>query len=129
MDYFILTSGVLASLATIGHFAVGTKDFLKPVMISDIDEIPKKVMQSLFHYMSVFMVLTSIFLLAISTGKCMLFESTTDVVKLIGIIYGGFAVIQFIIALTSSIKMGIFKLFQWIFWALIALFALMSVYF
>ncbi len=129
MDYFILTSGVLASLATIGHFAVGTKDFLKPVMVSDIDEIPKKVMQSLFHYMSVFMVLTSIFLLAISTGKCMLFESTTDVVKLIGIIYGGFAVIQFIIALTSSIKMGIFKLFQWIFWALIALFALMSVYF
>ncbi len=128
MDYLILTSGILALLATIGHFMVGTKNFLKPVMNSDIDEIPKKVMQSIFHYMSVFLVLTSLFLLSISTGECRLFENTVDVVKLIGFIYAGFALVQLIIALTSKIKMGVFKLFQWIFWALIAIFTLLSVY-
>jgi len=128
MDYFILTAGIIACLATIGHFAIGLKDFLKPVLNSQIDEIPKKVMQSLFHYMSVFMIVTSIFLLAISTGKCVLFDSTADVVKLIGFIYAGFAIVQFIIALTSSVKLGVFKLFQWIFWALIAVFSLLSVY-
>jgi hypothetical protein len=63
MDYFILTSGVLAALATIVHFAIETKDFLKPVMNSNVDEIPKKVMQSLFHYMSVFMIVTAVILI------------------------------------------------------------------
>lgn len=120
MNYFILVAGILAALATIGHFTMGAKKFLKPVMKSDIDQTPKKVMQSLFHYMSVFMVLTSLFLIAISTGECQLYENTNDVVRFIAIVYAGFAIIQFIIAVTSSIKMGLFKLFQWIFWALIA---------
>jgi len=128
MNYLILTSGVLASFATIGHFAIGTKDFLKPVMASNINEIPKKVMQSLFHYMSVFMILTSVILIAISLGQNLLFENSTDIVKVIGIIYAGFAIVQFYIALTSSIKNGILKLFQWLFWALIAIFCLISVY-
>ena len=128
MNYFILTAGVLAALATIEHFIMGAKDFLKPLMKSDIDLIVKKVMQSLFHYMSVFMVLTSIFLIVISTGKCQLYENTNDVVKFIGIVYAGFAIVQFIIAATSKIKVGIFKLFQWIFWTLIAFLLLFSVF-
>ncbi len=127
MNYYILTAGVLASFATIGHFAIGTKDFLKPVMVSNIDEIPKKVMESLFHYMSVFMILTSIVLLAIAMGHNLTFESTADVVKIIGIVYSCFAVVQFYIALTSSIKMGVFKLFQWVFWILIAVFSFLGI--
>lgn len=127
MNYYILTAGVLASFATIGHFAIGTKDFLKPVMVSDIDEIPKKVMESLFHYMSVFMILTSVVLLAVAVGHNLTFESTADVVKIIGIVYACFAVVQFYIALTSSIKMGVFKLFQWVFWILIAIFSFLGV--
>ena len=119
---------MLASLSTIGHFAIGAKDFLKPVLNSDIDEIPRKVMQSLFHYMSVYMVLTSVILLGVSIGESLIFEHTDDVVKMIGLSYAGYAIIQFIIALTSSIKMGVIKLFQWVFWALIAAFSLMGVY-
>ena len=128
MNYYILASGIFASFATIGHFAIGTKDFLKPVLNSDIDEIPRKVMQSLFHYMSAYMVLTSVILLGISIGENLIFENTDDVVKMIGLSYAGFAIIQFIIALTSSIKLGVFKLFQWVFWALIAAFSLMGIY-
>lgn len=127
MDYYILTAGVLASLATIGHFAMGTKDFLNPVMVSDIDEIPKKVMESIFHYMSVFMILTSVVLLAVAMGHNLIFESTGDVMKIIGTIYACFAGVQFYIAITSSIKMGVFKLFQWIFWALISVFSFLGV--
>ena len=126
MNYFTLIAGILAALATIGHFAVGTKDFLKPVMESGIEEIPKKVMQSLFHYMSVFMILTTVILIAVAMGYNLIFENTKDVVKFIGFTYAGFAVIQFLIAVTSSIKGGIFKLFQWVFWILIALFSLIS---
>lgn len=85
-------------------------------------------MQSLFHYMSVFMILTSVILIAFSLGENLVFENSTDVLKFIGFSYAGFAVVQFIIALTSSIKMGVFKLFQWVFWVLIAVFALMGAY-
>lgn len=130
MDYLVLTAAILNVLATIGHFIMGQKQFLDPVMDSNIEEIPKKVMQSLFHYMSVFMVFTTYALFALSAGcNMMVFENGTDVLKVIGFIYAGFAVIQFFIALSSDIKLGVFKLFQWIFLALIAGFTLAGVYF
>jgi hypothetical protein len=128
MDYLILTSGVVATLATIGHFAMGNKVYVKPVMDSNAAEIPKRVMLSAFHYMSVYMVLTVVILLAFSMGENLVFENPADVLKLIGFSYAGFAGAQLVIALTSPIKMGIFKLFQWIFWALIAVFALLAAY-
>ena len=127
MNYLMLTSGVFALLATIGHFAIGTKDFLKPIMDSNVEEIPKKVMQSLFHYMSVFMILTSFILLAFSAGNNLMFDNPKDVVKIIGFTYAGFAIVQFFIALTSKIEKGVFKMFQWVFWTLIAVFSSISV--
>ena len=64
MNYFIFISALISLVAIIGHFSMGRKEYLKPVLDSDIDIVPKKVMQSLFHYMSVFMVLSMIILLA-----------------------------------------------------------------
>jgi hypothetical protein len=128
MNYFIITSAVVATMANIGHFAMGNKEYLKPVMNSNAAEIPKKVMQSAFHYMSVYMVLTAVLLIAFSFGENLVFENRNDVLKVIGFSYAGFAAVQFIIAITSSIKMGIFKLFQWIIWVLISVFALLGAY-
>ena len=115
MNYFVLLSGIVALLATIGHFTIGYQKFIKPVLKSDVEIIPKKVMLSIFHYISVFQVLSTFILIAVATGNCRAFENPSDVVKFIGITYAGFALVQIIIALTSSIKMGIFKLFQWVF--------------
>ncbi len=126
MNYFTLIAGIIALGAVIGHFAMGAKMYLKPVMESAIDEIPKRVMQSLFHYMSVFMIITTFFLLWSSFGMCMLFEHTNEVALFIGIIYGGFAIAQFIIALFSSVKMGLFKMFQWVFWAAISVLSILG---
>jgi len=128
MNYLLLTSGIVATLATIGHFTIGNKDFLKPVINSKVDEIPKNVMQSLFHYMSVYMVLTSVILLAFSTGNQLIFENPTDIVKVIGFVYAGYAIVQFIIALSSKVDKGVFKMFQRVFWTLIAVFSLLSAY-
>ncbi|MEE8340619.1 MAG: hypothetical protein V3R52_00830 [Candidatus Neomarinimicrobiota bacterium] len=128
MDYLLLTAGILALGATIGHFTMGSKDFLKPILRSEADEIPKKVMHSLFHYMSVFMVLSTVILLGFSMKNSLIFDSTDDVIKVIGFFYLGIAIVQFIIAATSKINNGIFKLFQWVFWILIAAFSLLSVY-
>ena len=126
MNYFILISAILSLAAVIGHFTMGRKDYLKPVLDSDIDIVPKKVMHSLFHYMSVFMVLSTIILFAGSSPLCPLYDYVQNMIRLIAVAYAFFAIAQFIIASTSGISGGAFKLFQWVFWALIAAFAIIG---
>lgn len=126
MNYFILVSAILSLGAVIGHFTMGRTSYLKPVLDADIDIVPKKVMQSLFHYMSAFMVLSTIILLAGSSEACPLYDYVHKMIRFIGIVYASYALVQFTIALTSGIPGGVFKLFQWVFWALIALFAILG---
>jgi len=126
MNYFIFIAALITLVAAIGHFTMGRKEYLIPVLNSGIDIIPKKVMQSLFHYMSVFLVLSAIILFAGSHHSCPLYDYVHNMVKFIAIVYAFFAVTQFIIALTSGISGGVFKIFQWVFWALIAVFAILG---
>ena len=120
MNYFIFVSAIISLSAVIGHFVMCRKDNLLPVLDSKIDIVPKKVMQSHFHYMSVFLVLSTIILFAGSHHSCPLYDYVHNMIRFIGIVYAFFAVTQFIIALTSGIPGGVFKMFQWVFWALIA---------
>jgi hypothetical protein len=126
MNYFIFLSAIVSLASLIGHFTMGRKSYLLPVLDSEIDIVPKKVMQSLFHYMSVFMGLSTIILFAGSHQSCPLYDYVHNMIRFIGIVYGFFALAQFIIGLSSGIPGGVFKLFQWIFWVLIALFAVLG---
>ena len=126
MNYFILISAILSLAAVIGHFTIGRKDYLKPVLNSDINIVPKKVMHSLFHYMSVFMVLSTIILFAGSSQTCPLYDYVHNMIRFIGIVYAFFAVTQFIIAITSGISGGVLKMFQWVFWTLISASAILG---
>jgi len=120
MNYFIFISALIGFVAIIGHFTMGRKEYLKPVLDSDIDIVPKKVMQSVFHYMSVFMVLSTLVLFAGSHELCPMYDYVHNMIRFIAIVYAFFALTQFIIALTSGIPGGVLKMFQWLFWALIA---------
>ncbi len=121
MNMFILAAGFISLFAVLGHFAIGYKSFLKPVLQSSAANIPKKVMSALFHYMSVFMIFTTLVLINAGLGTCKLFKAVDEIVLFIGILYCGFGVAQFIIAATSGIKMGLVKMFQWILWLTIAI--------
>jgi len=120
MNYFIFISALISFVAVIGHFTMGRKEYLKPVLDSDIDIVPKTVMQTFFHYMSGFLVLSMIILLAGSHELCPMYEYVHNMIRFIGIAYGFFALTSFIIALTSGVSGGVLKMFQWLFWALIA---------
>lgn len=126
MNYFVFVAGVLALLATLGHFAMGYKLYIKPVESSNVAIVPKKIVLCLFHYMSAFLLISTIVLFSASVGDSLLFDSTRDVVRFIGIVYAGLAVAQLAVAFNSSIKRAHYKLFQWIFWLLIALFSLLG---
>ena len=126
MNYLILISAIIALMAVIGHFTMGRKEYLKPVLESDLDIVPKKVVHSLFHYLSVFMLFSTIILFAGSSQLCPLYDYVHNMIRFIAIIYGLFALTQLIIALTSDIPGGVFKLFQWILWAFISTFAILG---
>ena len=122
MNWMILVSGLAAGLANLGHFTVGSKNFLKPMLQADFDDVSKKVMHCIFHYISVYMVLSFMVLIAIGLGFS--FGSANALlVKFIAINYFLFAITQIVIAATSNIPNGVIKLFQWIFFIGVAIFA------
>ncbi len=122
MNWYIVIAGLVCAFTTIGHFAVGNKNFLKPMLEASFDPVPKKVMHCVFHYVSAYLILSTIALLGIGFGVVAR-EGTTVLVQFISINYAVFAVWQIALAITSQIQNGIFKLFQWVFFIIIAVFA------
>ncbi len=126
MNWPIFIAGLGAGFITLGHFAVGSKQYLKPMLQASFDDVPKKINHCVFHYISAFLVLSAIFLLLVGAG----YNNNADtswLVKFISINYGFFAVIQIIIAATSGIQNAIFKMFQWTLFAFVAVFAWVGV--
>ena len=79
-------------------------------------------MHFVFHYVSVFLVLTSITRLLRGFGIG--FNSDANFIdKLIAIHYAAFAIVQIVIALASGIERALFKMFQWTIFVVIAVFA------
>lgn len=122
MNWLVLVSGLVAAFCTVGHFAVGSKQYLQPMLQASFDEVPKRVMHCVFHYVSVYLVLSAIFLIAVGFGYRFNTDATR-MVQFIAVHFALFAVMQLIIAATSKIPNAVFKMFQWIIFVLIAVFA------
>jgi hypothetical protein len=122
MNWFVLIAGIIAAMTCVGHFTVGRKEFLNPLLEAEMADVPKKVMHCVFHYVSVYLVASALVLLAVGAG--VKFKSgTTFLVDFIAINYAAFAVVQLVIAFRSKIPKPMTKLFQWVFFVLIAVFA------
>ncbi|MFC1607548.1 hypothetical protein ACFL47_06210 [Candidatus Latescibacterota bacterium] len=119
MNWFVIIAGLAGAFTTAGHFAVGSKDFLRPMLEAQFDPVPKKVMHCVFHYISAYLILSTIALLGTGFGV-IAGDGTTLLVRFIAINYAVFAVWQIVLAATSEIDKGIFKLFQWVFFTIIA---------
>ena len=122
MNWPIFIAGVGAVFITLGHFAVGSKLYLKPMLQASFDDVPKKVNHCVFHYVSVYLVLSAIFLLLVGTGYTNQ-TGTSWLIKFISLNYAFFTVVQIMIAATSGIRNAIFKMFQWTLFSFVAVFA------
>ena len=125
MNWPIMISGIFALITTGGHFTVGRKEYLKPMLDAKFDPIAKRVMHCVFHYISTFLILSAIALLGIGS-EMIVVQDPTILVQFIAANYAIFAIWQIILASTSGIPKGIFKLFQWVFFVLISGFALVG---
>ena len=122
MNWLVLISGLIAAFCTVGHFAIGSKQYLQPMLQASFDDVAKKVMHCVFHYVSVYLVLSTAFLIAVGFG----YKFNTDatrMVQFIAVHFALFAVTQLIIAATSKIQNAAFKMFQWIIFVVIAVLA------
>ncbi|EHY0994012.1 hypothetical protein [Vibrio parahaemolyticus] len=126
MNTFFIISGVFGTLTVLGHFFVGQKQFLSPALDADFEAVAKNVMHSVFHYVSVFLVLSTAALLISGFGLLPI-ESASVLCGFIGANYLSFAVWQIVIALKSGLDKPLLKLFQWVFFVLIGGFALAGV--
>jgi hypothetical protein len=122
MNVWLIVSGVLALFVVVGHFSMGRKNYLKPMLDASFDGIAKRVMQSVFHYVSVNLVLMTILLLAAGFGLDIQGGSAV-LVKFVAIHFALYAIIQIILAATAKIEKAFMKMFQWLLFLLIALFA------
>ncbi len=125
MNGYILTAGVFALATVFGHFAVGSKQFLKPMLAAEFEPIPKKVMHCVFHYVSSYLVLSAAALLSIGSGIWS-GSGSGAIVIFIALNYVAFAIWQIVLAVKSGIPNGIFKLFQWIPFIFIAVFSILG---
>jgi len=125
MNSYIIIAGLIASATTVGHFAVGSKQFLQPMLAASFDPISKKVMHCAFHYVSTYLILSAVTLLLVGFN---IWSGTgsSAVINFIAANFAVFAIWQIVLAIISDIPRGIFKLFQWMFFVLIALFSFLG---
>ncbi|WP_406661708.1 hypothetical protein V7O66_04095 [Methanolobus sp. ZRKC3] len=112
VDVKIIIAGFLALFVVVGHFVFGSKWYLRPMLDSNMELIPKAILQSVFHYVSIYLLLSSITLLLIGFG---IFLSPENVimVKFIGLNYLLFALVQIFYSIKNKVPNPLITMFQW----------------
>ena len=121
MNVTLLLAGLSAAGIVFGHFLFGTSWYLRPVLAAEMEEVPRKQMQAVFHYASVFLVLSAVVLLAAAFGVDMGSDPTLAV-QFIAAAYILMALSQLAVAMTA--KAPKIKFFQWILFAVTGVLAM-----
>ncbi len=112
MNWYLVAAGLVNLMMVTGHFAVGGKEYLKPMLNSQFEPVPKKVMHCVFHYISAYLIFSALALLLAGFGVFR-HEDTSLLLKFIAINYAAFATWQIALALMSGISNPLKKMFQW----------------
>ena len=112
MNILILIAGLLSLFVVVGHFVFGINWYLKPMLKSEFEIIPKATMQAVFHYISVFLIFSSITLILIGLEEISLVENFL-LVKFIGVNYLFFSFVQIYYSFKNKVKNPLISMFQW----------------
>ena len=116
----LIIGGIFGVLTALGHFIVGNKSYLQPMMLASFDQVSKNTIYCGYHYVSVFLVLSSAALLLAGTNSHFM-EEAEYLIKFIALNYLGFAIWQIVLSVLARNRTGIFKPIQWVFFMGIAL--------
>lgn len=113
MNWIIIIAGILAAFVTFGHLIFGINWYLRPMLESNLETVPKATMQCVFHYVTVFLIVSTLFLLYVGID----YEDVREpslVVYFIGINYFIFAIVQIIYAFKNNLERPLIIMFQWV---------------
>lgn len=122
----IFLAGLGAGLIAASHLTWGRKRYLTPMLRVSFDDLTKKTLLGVYHYLSSFLTLSAAVLLAVGAGYDFN-DQAAWLVKFISINFALFTVVQVVIAATSDIANAIRKMFQWTLFAFVAVFAWVGV--
>lgn len=106
----IYVCAYLSVFMLVGHLGVGIKMYLNPMRESNTEEVAKNVMHAVFHYMTIAMLLSAVYLVSFAHN---LFPISIDVVRFIGIFYLTCGLTQMVMAILANGIKGLIKMFQW----------------
>ncbi|ASJ96997.1 hypothetical protein [Shewanella marisflavi] len=127
MNIYLLIAGVIATFTCIGHFTIGKQRFLKPMLEADFDPIAKSIMHCVFHYISVFLVLSALVLIACAFELMSNMQSYA-LLLFIALNFVLFAIWQIYIGYFAEVKGAFRSLFQWIFFVVVSGFTLAGIF-
>ena len=122
MNWLVFVGGLFGAFVVFGHFAMGSKQYLQPMLDAKFDPVPKKVMHCVFHYVSAYLILSTLALLGVGLGIGD-GEGTALLVRFISLNYLAFGVWQIVLVAMSGIQGGITKIFQWVLFLIIGVLA------
>jgi len=127
MNTIILISAIICLFCAMGHLVMGIKMFLKPMLNAKFDEVPKRVMYGVFHYITVNFILSTIVLFAAAV-KTEWFEKLESLVLFIGVQFILYCIVLLILGVTSGIKGWPAKMFQWLIFLVIGITSLLGLF-
>jgi len=119
----IYVCAYLSVFMLIGHLTAGIKMYLNPMRESNTEEVAKNVMHAVFHYMTVAMLLSAVYLVSFAHD---LFPISYDVVRFIGIFYLTCGLMQMVMAVSANGLKGLIKMFQWTMFLPIGILAILA---
>ncbi|MCK8046694.1 hypothetical protein MSG37_17535 [Shewanella sp. 1CM18E] len=119
MNIYLLIAGLIALATSVWHLTYARKQFLMPMLHADFDATAQVIMRCVFHYVTVFLLLSSFVLLACAFAAIAQMQSYGMLI-FIALNFGLFAIWQIYIAFMSDASVSLKRLFQWLLFVLIA---------
>jgi hypothetical protein len=126
MNFWLIASGIFASMIVAGHCTVGRREFFLPMLDAPFDPIAKRAMTFVWHLSTIALIPPAIALLYAGFVGGDLVPAT--VAGFIGGLYLLWGAVSLYLGLTSGIEGAMKKLFQWVFFMNVGGLALAGVY-
>ena len=109
MNWFIISSGVLAAITAVIHIVAGGKEVAQPLLASSLDQVVKLTMYACWHLVSVALVLSALALLA--SGSDLI--TSPPMVAYISALWLLFGLVFLVVTLGVAKPRGLFRFPQW----------------
>ncbi|QYJ87640.1 hypothetical protein K0I73_08120 [Shewanella mesophila] len=127
MNIYFLIAAIISLLTCIAHLTFGHRQFLKPMQQAQFEPVAKAAMSCVFHYISVFLLLSTMVLFA--CGLMLVSDMQSySLVLFIALNFILFAIWQIYIGYFSYVANGFRYLYQWVLFLLISGFILFGTY-